>query len=65
MATMASGTVVCDLCGDELHTVRVDGRTKFGPWADMCVTCHAEHGAGFGVGRGQKYDVQTGRKLEG
>ena len=37
----------------------VDGRTAYGYWALMCPVCHAEHGTGFGIGSGQKYDSKT------
>lgn len=55
----------CDICGALLATVRIDGRTRFGPWADMCVGCHARVGVGLGTGKGQKFDVETGEKLAG
>lgn len=31
-----------------------DGKTKYGPWAYMCVTCFVDHGIGLGTGRGQR-----------
>ena len=56
---------VCAFCEKELIKERIDGRTVYGPWADMCSTCHRTHGCGFGTGRGQRFDIATGKKLEG
>lgn len=33
----------------------VDGQTTYGPWANMCLKCHASFGVGLGTGKGQKY----------
>lgn len=57
--------MTCDICSAPLTVVRIDGRTVFGPWANMCVGCHAKVGVGLGTGKGQSFDVVTGRKLEG
>jgi hypothetical protein len=63
----------CDLCGtpladpigaDETRTY-VDGRTKMGPWADMCEPCFTCVGVGLGTGRGQRYNAHTGEKVTG
>ena len=32
----------------------VDGKTKAGPWANMCSSCHLTHGVGLGLGKGQR-----------
>lgn len=60
---------VCDIFpAHKITTVFVDGRTRRGPWASMCVACHAEYGYGFGTGRGQKYEKQADgrfKKTEG
>lgn len=45
----------CDLCGGKMGTVFYDGKTKGGPWANMCHSCFQYNGVGLGVGRGQKY----------
>jgi hypothetical protein len=45
----------CELCLKKIKDIFVDGKTKFGPWAMLCPTCHSNSGAGLGVGRGQKY----------
>jgi hypothetical protein len=31
----------------------------------MCTKCFEEKGVGLGVGKGQKYSVETKKKLEG
>lgn len=35
-----------------------DGKTKGGPWANMCEECFPIHGVGLGLGRGQRLEVQ-------
>jgi len=47
----------CQLCGAERCEVIVDGATRSGPWAYMCVDCHKEAGYGLGIGRGQMYKL--------
>lgn len=46
----------CDLPkhGDEKVVATVDGKTKMGPWANMCERCHHEVGVGLGLGKGQR-----------
>lgn len=41
----------CDFCGE---TAQYDGKTRLGPWADMCSRCFKTYGVGLGLGRGQK-----------
>lgn len=67
---LSPAPVSCDLCSTPLtltagHTHFVDGKTRFGPWAAMCVNCHAANGVGLGTGRGQKYSLKTLEKVEG
>lgn len=51
----------CDICHQGLakdpmgQVIRVDGRTKHGPWADMCEECFQLYGVGLGLGKGQRY----------
>ena len=46
----------CDICGIERMLEYVDGRTKHGPWANMCMECWRENGCGrLGTGCGQYY----------
>jgi hypothetical protein len=56
----------CDICQSKIEDAYVDGRTKSGPWANMCLPCWKKHGVGkLGTGFGQKYDAKTGKKIEG
>jgi hypothetical protein len=45
----------CDICLELIVDDFVDGETKSGPWANMCPLCHAKHGRGLGIGKGQRY----------
>ncbi len=47
----------CDICKRKLKKVFIDGKTKFGHWANMCQACHAEYGYGLGTGKGQLYTL--------
>lgn len=65
------GTVnKCDICGTDFtgpdkQTEFVDGVTKWGPWANMCMSCHSRDGRGIGPGKGQHYKIQPdGRWLK-
>lgn len=42
----------CDLCNCKITNVFVDGKTSFGPWAIMCMSCH---NGKYGLGIAQKY----------
>lgn len=55
----------CDICQTEITSVYVDGKTVYGPWANMCLYCHATKGVGLGLGlgKGQAYDVETNTQL--
>lgn len=55
----------CDLCGNSLQESFVDGKTITGAWGIMCMSCHSVLGSGLGMGRGQKYDLETLYKVEG
>lgn len=46
----------CDICCMPIKNIFIDGRTVYGPWANMCPTCHEQIGVGLGTGRGQKYE---------
>lgn len=52
----------CDFCHKRV-THWVDGKTIYGPWANMCKACFQRKGVGIGTGRGQEY-VQ-GKKIAG
>lgn len=46
----------CDFgCG---RKAAIDGATKIGPWAYMCVPCHEVHGVGLGLGLGQRLLIE-------
>lgn len=49
----------CEICKVKLVAAFIDGRTKRGCWAIMCIPCHVEHGVGLGVGKGQKYTMKV------
>lgn len=55
----------CDICERVLTVTFVDGATVGGPWAIMCRGCAMMHGRGIGTGRGQRYRVSDGVKIEG
>ena len=55
----------CDVCRKRLKEFFIDGKTIYGPWGILCVECHAKVGAGLGVGRGQKYRLDSLQKVEG
>ncbi len=46
----------CDFCkGKGLKKPALyDGKTVYGPWANMCNRHFEAHGIGLGLGRGQK-----------
>lgn len=47
----------CDLCnhlGEPPHPAEYDGKTRMGPWANMCERHFRMYGVGLGMGRGQK-----------
>lgn len=49
----------CDVCHVEIIGFYVDGKTKYGPWANMCLSCHKAFGVGLGLGKGQVYVSTT------
>ncbi len=51
----------CDLCECQLESAPfVDGATRHGPFAIMCLTCHKTEGTGLGKGKGQRYELKDG-----
>lgn len=50
--TEVAGEHECDFCGPHSKAV-IDGKTRQGPWADMCAGHFLEHGVGLGLGVGQ------------
>jgi len=57
--------IMCDICKHPAEEYYVDGKTVFGPWANMCIACHKIHGVGLGINKGQKYNVKTRNKVDG
>ena len=55
----------CDLCHQKLKGNFIDGRTVYGPWGILCIPCHGQYGVGLGLGKGQKYNLETLEKIEG
>jgi hypothetical protein len=47
----------CDICRS--RPAAIDGATKMGPWAYMCVPCFEVHGIGLGLGRGQRLLIDS------
>jgi hypothetical protein len=54
----------CDLCHAPIKRSFVDGKTTFGPWANMCLLCHLQHGVGLGLGYGQQYERKGKRFIK-
>jgi hypothetical protein len=55
----------CDICGKDISNQPfVDGKTKQGPWALMCLACYRTYGVGLGQGKGQQYNA-AGIKVGG
>ena len=60
--------IICDVCHSQVGEEFVDGRTVYGPWANMCHDCFKQIGVGLGTGKGQHYKKdETGKylKIEG
>lgn len=51
----------CDFCESK---ARFDGKTVFGPWANMCELHFKANGVGLGLGRGQKLVLKKEPVLE-
>lgn len=50
----------CDFCAavSFYRLAIIDGKTKQGPWANMCSLHFAQHGVGLGTGLGQRLTVK-------
>jgi len=54
----------CDFCPPSANRKAViDGKTKQGPWANMCALHFARHGVGLGTGLGQRLVLSEGGEL--
>jgi len=51
-----SGSKYCDFCSQLGKTTiaHYDGKTSYGPWANMCEYHFNLNGVGLGLGKGQK-----------
>lgn len=56
----------CPICGSKMRHTMVDARIKGQTgWALIDLKCHAAHGVGVGLGKGQVYEKQAdGRWLK-
>lgn len=54
VATLPECDIHAYLKGEHGVPAAYDGRTKTGPWANMCDECYLELGVGLGTGRGQR-----------
>ena len=57
----------CELCGKpfEKGQLLFDARLRTGQWGTVCAVCHASHGVGLGLGRGQMYHAGEEEKVAG
>lgn len=59
----------CNICNEPIEDVFIDGKTVYGPWADMCEDDFKKYGTGLGTGQGQRYErvdeSDTFQKVEG
>lgn len=63
MVLIRPATQQCDFCRTSVGEY-VDGKTIYGPWANMCLTCYKTKGVGrLGLGLGQHY--KAGIKVAG
>jgi hypothetical protein len=56
----------CDLCRSMRNVYTVasyDGRTVYGPWANMCDDCFICYGVGLGTGKGQALILHNPNQL--
>lgn len=59
-----AGETVCDICGEEIVDTLYDARIREGCWATLCESCWKVHGIGLGIGKGQKYVVNSQGEFE-
>lgn len=60
----------CQICQRRLEKVFYDAKIEGlsdakGSWAIVCESCFPRYAYGLGTGRGQMYEVATGRKVAG
>jgi len=55
---------LCDFCQSDWPNpcatpAVLDGKTKLGPWANMCEAHNKRYGIGLGTGKGQRFILRT------
>lgn len=65
MKWLSDVPMTCQVCGEELKDQFVDGQTIWGPWAIQCVSCFNAMDVGYGIGKGQLYDLKTKELIKG
>jgi hypothetical protein len=53
---------ICDINREPIVDEFIDGKTRAGPWGNMCPKCHKIFGVGLGTGYGQRYKKQDDGK---
>jgi len=65
---LGSPPATCDVCSVPIGDTFIDGKTAYGPWANMrpwanmCPGCHRDNGSQLGTGKGQRYQLQPSGK---
>ena len=51
----------CDFCKSDgtIKPAMIDGKTKMGPWANMCNAHYRSYGIGLGLGKGQRLMIEV------
>jgi len=58
--TKVTSLPMCDIC--KAKKAAFDGKTQFGPWANMCSICFGQYGIGLGTGKGQHMILVPAKK---
>jgi hypothetical protein len=53
----------CDYCTQQLQGHFTDGKSPMGQWGIFCDACVRRLGIKLGIGRGQKFELATGKKV--
>lgn len=65
MAWMGNLPTECNYCNQKLAEHFTDGKSPMGQWGVFCDACVKRLGIKLGIGRGQRYELATGKKVEG
>lgn len=49
----------CNVCSAPFNGVMYDARVGRGAWGNICQKCFDDYGCSLGLGRGQKYELQS------